>query len=52
MFNGKYILPFYTVALQVHCAYTVAVQEYYAHWLGVIKQRGILKKHIVGNGNW
>ena len=44
MFNGKYILVIYTVALQVHFAYTVALVEYYAHWLGVVKQRGIPKK--------
>ena len=44
MFKGKYILLIYTVALKVHCAYTVALQEYYAHWLGVVKQRGIAKK--------
>ena len=44
MFNGKYILLIYTVALQVHCAYTVTLQEYYAHWLWVVKQRGIPKK--------
>ena len=44
MFNGKYILLIYTVALQVHCAYTVVQQEYYAHWLCVVKQRGIPKK--------
>ena len=44
MFNGKYILPIYTVALQVHCADTVALHEYYAHWLGVVKQRSIFKR--------
>ena len=44
MFDGKYILLMYIVALQVHCASTVAVQEYYAHWLEVVKQRGISKK--------
>ena len=47
MFDGKYILLIYTVALQVglHCAaYTVTLQEYYAHWLGVVKQRSIFKK--------
>ena len=44
MFNGKYILLIYTVALQVHCAYTVALQEYYTPWPGVDKQRGIPKK--------
>ena len=40
----KIYLLIYTVALQVLCAYTVALQEYYAHWLGVVKQRGIPKK--------
>ena len=49
MFNGKYILLIYTVALQVHCSYTVALQEYYAHWLGVVKQRGIPKKQSFYN---
>ena len=41
MFNGKYISLIYTVALQVYCAYTVALKEYYTPWLGVVKQRGI-----------
>ena len=44
MFDGKYILLNHTVVLQVHCAYTAAVQGYYAHWLGVVKQHGIPKK--------
>ena len=48
MFNGKYILLIYTVALQVNCAYTVALHEYDAHRLGVVKQRGFPKKQSWG----